>query len=115
MCECKDVEIGSYANQISLKCPLHMQKYRERKVVKGYAYGIESHYISIDKCIANEIIQLWDLGITTTGCCCGHNKQDGYVGVIENDISKMIELGYKPQKNILYPEDKTNFYLKEKI
>lgn len=30
--------------------------------------------ISLDLCIIPEIKALWDVGIPTRGCCCGHGK-----------------------------------------
>lgn len=79
-CNCENIEFGSYQRQIWMHAPAHMPK------VNGY---------SIDLCIAQEISQIWMKGITTTGCCCGHNKAPGYIGVIESDHDKMVELGYQ--------------------
>ena len=76
MCNCVDVKMGSYDNQITLKMP------------NGQLMGI-------DKCIAEEIKYLWFLSIKTTGCCCGHNITSGYIGVIEKDIEIMKKGGYK--------------------
>ncbi len=54
----------------------------------------------IDSCIIPEVRWLWDKGIRTTGCCCGHNIEDlSYIGVVEEDIPKMIDIGYKIRKN----------------
>jgi hypothetical protein len=50
--------------------------------------------VSIDGCIAGEIKYLWDIGIETTGCCCGHNYRRPYIGVHPNDYCAMFELGY---------------------
>ena len=48
--------------------------------------------VSIDKCLLPEIIQLWEMGIKTTGCCCGHgNINMAYIGVRFEDIDKMKE------------------------
>ena len=33
----------------------------------------------IDACIADIIKALNDAGIHTAGCCCGHNKNTGYI------------------------------------
>ena len=52
MCECSsDVKIQEYKNQITLE-------YNDK-------------YISVDKCLEDEIKHLWSLGIETTGCCYG--------------------------------------------
>lgn len=94
MCNCIDIEIGSYSNQILVNSPTHMPK------ENGYC---------IDRCIADEIMQLWEKGITTTGCCCGHNLNDGFIGVIDSDIPKMKELGYEVAFNPTRPEDNDSF------
>ena len=88
MCNCVNVKMGSYDNQITLKMP------------NGQLMGI-------DKCIAEEIQYLWVCGIRTTGCCCGHNLQEGYIGVIDKDIEFMKKSGYKVHfnKNRLSVED----------
>lgn len=51
--------------------------------------------IYVDVCLEREINTLWIKGIHTCGCCCGHNIKDGFIQVINNDIEKMIHLGYK--------------------
>ena len=76
MCKCVNVKMGSYDNQVILKMP-------------------NGELMGIDRCIAEEIKYLWSLGIQTTGCCCGHNKQEGCIGVIDRDIEIMKKGGYK--------------------
>lgn len=51
--------------------------------------------ILIDKCLAQEIQTLWQKGIHTRGCCCGHGKETGSIEVERTDLGKMIELGYE--------------------
>jgi hypothetical protein len=69
-------------------------------------------YVCIDKCIASEILDLWDAGIETTGCCCGHNKAVPYIGVLPKYIPNMKELGYKVRPNEMRPGDEDSFYPK---
>jgi hypothetical protein len=38
--------------------------------------GTEKREISIDSCIAHVVAHLWESGIKTLGCCCGHKKQN---------------------------------------
>lgn len=100
MCDCINIHIGTYDNQIWVHAPAHMPK------SNGYC---------LDTCIAEEVMLLWLLGITTTGCCCGHNKLPGYIGVSDDDIHRMEELGYTHTHR--YPERKdefTPFYEKAK-
>lgn len=61
----------------------------------GQTNGSCSDVICVDACLEREIKYLWSIGISTTGCCCGHNKVDGYIGVIDEDISKMKRLSYE--------------------
>ena len=98
-CNCINVEVGSYNNQIWVHSPAHMPK------DNGYC---------LDLCIAEEIMSLWRIGITTTGCCCGHSKSTGYIGVIDQDIPKMKSLGYSVQTNPLRPNDEDSFIPKFK-
>lgn len=91
-CNCIDIEIQSYDRQILLHPPNHMYKNN------GYC---------IDLCISQEISFLWMKGIITTGCCCGHNKVYGYIGVKKEFITEMLELGYKQINNMddhFYPK-----------
>lgn len=81
MCECKNIEIGSYGN---VECIEHNGK-----------------KIGIDKCLVEEIKELWSKGIETTGHCCGHNKRIGYIGVEKQDIPVMLVLGYSVRLNNL--------------
>lgn len=50
---------------------------------------------TVDRCLVGEINKLNINGITTIGCCCGHGKQLGYIQVIPEHISKMVDLGYE--------------------
>jgi hypothetical protein len=100
MCCCKNVDFGSYENQVVVDRPRHM---------KGRSEGSSNEKICIDACIADEIKSLWDLGISTTGCCCGHQKLQGYIGVIDKDIDIMKILGYEVHKNNVRPNDEDSF------
>ena len=102
MCNCINVEIGSYSNQEIVERP---------SFLKGVNLN-ESDKIGIDKCLLEEIKYLWSQEIRTTGCCCGHNKVQPYIGVIQGDIQKMIDLGYKVKKNSMYPKSRSSFYPK---
>lgn len=101
-CSCVNIEVGSYGNQVELPRPPQMIGRKE---------GSESDTICVDRCISEEVQYLWSLGISTTGCCCGHNRGNEYphIGVIDSDIEKMNELGYVVQPNNLYPERQDAF------
>lgn len=67
--------------------------------------------VAIDKCLLPEILKLWELGIKTTGCCCGHgNKNLAFIGVDPRYIGKMKQLGYTVQFNPCRPDDEDTFY-----
>lgn len=66
-------------------------------------------YISIDKCLLPEIMHLWELGIKTTGCCCGHGTAEPFIGVKFEYIGKMKELGYVVRFNSCRPNDEDSF------
>ncbi|MBO9671956.1 MAG: hypothetical protein J7577_00815 [Sphingobacteriaceae bacterium] len=65
----------------------------------GQAYGSANEIICVDACLSEEIRMLWGLGISTTGCCCGHNYLPPFIGVIDEDIPTMKALGYEVQPN----------------
>jgi hypothetical protein len=105
---CKDAPFGSYMNHISVDLPPHMQEYR-----RMLNPDCCDKQISVDECIADELKEIWAEGITTTGSCCGHFRYAGEVFVIEKDIEKMEQLGYKHQVNPMRPKDKDCFYWKK--
>jgi len=94
MCDCNNVTHGSeecYEQMVLISPPIHMANYLKKRNLNPL--------ICIDPCVVEEINYLWNIGITTTGCCCGHNSQKGYIGVIDDDVSKMKQLGYRVQVN----------------
>lgn len=52
--------------------------------------------VAIDSCIVEDMKRLWDKGIQTLGCCCGHNKENLSVVVAEGYTDDEIQ-------NIIYP------------
>lgn len=103
MCNCVNVEIGSYDNQIELVRPEFMLGDRDPTHLWS---------ICVDACLVVEIASLWKRGIWTTGCCCGHNKIDGMINVIEECVPSMKALGYDVQPNPHRPEAEDTFYPK---
>lgn len=99
MCQCVNVEMGSFTSSILIDIPEHMEEYRDKRVAAGL-----SDCISIDRCILDEIKHLWSLGIHTRGCCCGHNKVSGMINVADESIGIMFELGYKEYPNPAHKE-----------
>lgn len=80
MCNCKNIQIGSYDNQATVRAP----------------EWSNHHWISIDTCIVDEIKDLWRIGVNTTGCCCGHNKVQPYITVspLEHNDMSILEYDY---------------------
>lgn len=77
-----------------------------KNIILDEEHICKSGKLEIDDCLVDEIKSLWDIGIHTRGCCCGHNKLDGYIEVERTDIPKMINLGYEiyKGKKINYPD-----------
>lgn len=98
--KCSDIAFGTYDCAYNIMPPWYR------------ATDDAPKYIAVDKCLLPEIISLWEKGIRTTGCCCGHAKQPPFIGVIESDIPKMKALGYKVQFNQCRPGDEDSFYPK---
>ena len=61
-------------------------------------------YVSVDAEIVDEIKELWDKGIYTTGCCSAH-PDGAYIGVTDDCVCMMEMLGYKHLYN---PHDGDN-------
>lgn len=108
MCNCKikklSQEIGNQQMDL-VQLPSFMRRYFANK-------GLYKHHIWIDSCLLDEIKYLWDNGIVTTGCCCGHNLLPPYIGVDIRSSDDMKLLGYKVQYNPFDNKRDTSFYPK---
>jgi hypothetical protein len=103
MCHCRDIDIGTYENQVTLEVPDSIEiKYND-------PLGTTRTTVNVDRCLAEEIKYLWSLGIITTGCCCGHNKHQGYIGVKDEFIPVMLHIGYRVKYNECRPNDEDSF------
>ena len=117
MCKCKNIEIGSYDNQTGLYIPKKghiLSQYIDNRNKEGL--NIE-RVIFVDTCLVQEIAELWQLWIKTTGCCCGHNKKtkEAFIWVADENIPKMKELGYLVQYNPNRPGDEDSFIPNTKL
>lgn len=98
-CECVGVTMGGYENQIVVEAPDFVVAHRRR------SNPDLSSQICLDRCIADEVQSLWARGITTNGCCCGHNLgMAPYIGVMIEDAPKMEAMGYEHIQNCPFPE-----------
>lgn len=69
--KCKESEIGSH----------------DCNVLTPYGF-------CCDVCLYDEIVLLNELGITTRGSCCGHNRLEPFIQVADDDVQKMKDLRY---------------------
>lgn len=92
---CKDSKVQEYQCYIQLRSP-YIDK-----------------IICVDKCLKDEILDIWSKGIRTTGCCCGNHSncksEMSYIGVDFNDIQKMKDLGYVVRYNPCRQKDEDSF------
>lgn len=105
-CDCNPNEdyYGTFKTTVSVLYPFPIY-------IKGVDYP-QYKFVSIDKCILPEILYLWDQGIETDACCCGHNHIKGNIMVKDNSIKKMELLGYKRVKWKGFEKRKDAFYSK---
>lgn len=102
--ECKEIGFGTYDCAYNIMLPW-LTKFPWEDDTK-----LAPKYVAIDKCLLPEVVSLWEKGIKTTGCCCGHGKKDkAFIGVSFDDIPHMKELGYAVRKNSCRPEDEDSF------
>lgn len=106
MCNCKNIIPQSeecYAQMIVVDVPSNIN------ISGNCDSSMVKEKVCIDPCIYDEIISLWKLGIGTTGCCCGHNTHEAYIGVRDEFIPQMKELGYEVRFNNCRPNDDDSF------
>lgn len=92
MCACVGVEIGSHANTVLLGFYPVMRQYRGARLMAG----LSDCGITVDRCIADQVVELWENGVRTYGSCCGHNKAQGFINVAPEDYEKALALGFEP-------------------
>lgn len=82
MCDCKSYNLGG--GKVENKILSSPQE--------------KDHGVCVDACIAEIVSKIWDEGIYTVGCCCGHEKGDekGYIQLDDSasmeDIRKVQEI-----------------------
>ena len=106
---CQDVKFDSYGCAYSIYLPYKVEGYK----VEGQKEGAK--LVAVDKCLLPEILQLWEMDIKTTGCCCGHDKLKPFISVKKEFVKQMEEMGYKHQKNKYSLKDNTHFYPKTEL
>ena len=108
--KCEDVEFGTYKCTYDIYLPWKVKfKWESEEERKPKC-------VSIDKCLLPEILKLWELGIKTTGCCCGHGDPDkAFIGVKEEYIEQMINMGYEVYYNSCRLDTRDSFVPKTEI
>lgn len=91
-------EFGVYDGKIYLQFPSHM-------LSENGGFYTSKQGCLIDICIANEIKELWDKGVSTYGSCCGHGVAHGMINVDKKDVEKMVSMGYD-----YHPDIKEDFH-----
>lgn len=108
--DCKDICFGTYDCAYNIMLPWLV---RDPTLPDSPP---EPYTAAIDKCLLPEIIHLLEMGIKTTGCCCGHGNQDmAFIGVSPEYIPRMKELGYIVQPNPCRPGDEDSFCPKTEL
>ncbi len=91
VCNCSNVAIGSYDNQVMLGWYPVMDAYK----LQREKAGLSTRGICVDTCLAKDITTLWESGIRTMGSCCGHGMADGMINIHPEDFDKALELGWE--------------------
>ncbi len=98
MCNCIDIDMGSYDNQIILGYYPVMRDYKRQREIAE----LSTNGICVDRCISEQVIELWKAGIRTYGSCCGHNKIEGFINVDVDDFENALSLGWEKYE---YPDN----------
>lgn len=101
--KCEDIGFGTYECAYNIMLPYKVKFPWEDDS------ELVTKFVSVDKCLIGEIISLWEMGIKTTGCCCGHGRLEPFIGVQEQFIPLMKEMGYKVCLNECRPGDEDAF------
>ena len=102
--QCKDVGFGTYNCAYNIMLPYLVKDPTEPEAAP------QPKYVAVDKCLLPEILRLWEAGIKTTGCCCGHGRPEmAFIGVRPEYIDRMKELGYTVFYNSCRPGDEDSF------
>ena len=102
--KCNEIEFGSYDCAYNIMLPWLTHDPTDPSAPP------QPKTVAIDKCLLPEVIKLWEMGIKTTGCCCGHGRKGmAFIGVTEENIPRMKRLGYEVRFNECRPSDEDSF------
>ena len=88
------------SKQMFYKCPYKKLVPPKNFLTLNFDPSEYKNEVWVDECLADEIEDLWSKGIKTTGCCCGHGVDLGFIEVTDECIDKMLKLGYQ---HYIYP------------
>lgn len=86
-----------------------MEEYRKNRAKAG----LSKRGICVDRCMAGQIISLWEAGIRTYGCCCGHGEKVGFINLAPEDFAKAIELGWEEHEQHAHHDRKDTVFPKK--
>lgn len=108
--KCSEIKFGSYDCAYNIMLPYLVTDPTKPEKPP------EPKTVAIDKCLLPEILKLWEMGIKTTGCCCGHGRDDmSFIGVRPEYIGRMKSLGYEVRFNECRPGDEDSFIPKTRL
>jgi len=95
----------------------------EYSIYLPFLYKGESRYrlVGIDKCLLPEILKIWEYGIKTDWCCCGHGcvTSDGFslasIAVPKEYKNKMVNMGYKKHMGSFFSDNYVVFVPKTEL
>lgn len=82
-------DLYAHSRQIVVELPVWSYD-RKRRLREGL-----TSTVCIDQCIVDAVKEIWNKGIETTGCCCGHNIMRAWVGIHPAWYEDMFRLGYE--------------------
>ncbi len=101
---CKDIGFGTYDCAYNIMVPWLCKLPSEPEEAR------KPKYIAVDKCMLPEILNLWEAGIKTTGCCCGHGREAPFISVAPEFVERLESAGYVHAVNMTNPDDNTCFF-----
>lgn len=78
MCDCRSYNGSEY---LAGSIPERILPYRK------YFPESTRETVCVDDCIADMIVSLWEAGVMTVACCCGHN---GHAPIANGNANVMI-------------------------
>ena len=90
MARCNEIYLGTFNCAYVIMLPYLVARIGDESIEP------KPKYVAIDKCLIREVIGLWEKGIKTTGCCCGHGDLSKAVISVQPEYNeKMRKMGYR--------------------